>query len=291
MKEKPSEEWLKAINERFQKEDLDPRQRPFRVLDAFLKEFKLKGVVFPSETADYIFNWYYAIYGKKRYETGPLFRGVYYLNSVFWPIYIPIGYGKFRINAVDCLESMPETFKKRIQVEKEEAWKYMFVWMDCLDFGYGYDDIERGSGYKGLALNLIQSGNKELQAAISLLLEDRPHPKAIEHCRTTVEIFLKAILVIKAGWDENKLKRKIGHNLANAAQEVILATNRIEIQDLKDEYSFLPDISERYQGRDWKNIDLFRGYCLAQATATAFTRMFSDRDVRPQIIPKTEKKV
>jgi HEPN domain-containing protein len=282
---KPTEEWLRAINARFQREDIDPRGRPFRALEAFLDEFNIEGVIFPSEIADTIFNWFYRTYGEERYQTGPLFRGVHYMDSIYWPIYIPVAFGTCEINALECLELMPAEFRKRIETENEERWKYMLVWADCLDYAYGYDDIDRVSKYQGLALEFIQSGNKELQAAIDLLLQRRPNSKAIENCRMAVEIFLKAILIIKAGWDEKRLIKSIGHDLKQAAEEVLTITNRPEIQELKDGYAFFPQIDVRYQSKEWNNMDLWRGYLLAQSTATTFTRMFSKRDIRPQIFP------
>jgi hypothetical protein len=182
------------------------------------------------------------------------------MDSIFWPIYIPIGFGKFKINALECLESMPAEFRKRIETENEERWKYMLVWADCLDYAYGYDDIDRVSKYQGLALEFIQAGNKELQAAIDLLLERRPNSKCI------------------------------GHDLQKAADEVLTITNRPEIQELKDGYAFFPEIDARYQGKEWNNVDLWRGYLLAQSSATTFTRMFSKRDIRPQLFPPTGNK-
>jgi len=51
---KPTEEWLIAINERFRKEDIHPKGRPFLALEAFSKEFNCS-IAIPSETANMIF--------------------------------------------------------------------------------------------------------------------------------------------------------------------------------------------------------------------------------------------
>ena len=46
---------------------------------------------------------------------------------------------------------------------------------------------------------------------------------------------------------------------------------------------FFPDIQERYQGKSRTNADLWQGYALAQVVGATFTKMFSERDTRPQL--------
>jgi hypothetical protein len=66
-----------------------------------------------------------------------------------------------------------------------------------LDYAYGYDDIFKLKSFNELATNFIRSAHKELEATVSLLLEDNPQSKAIETARMAVEMFLKAILIIE----------------------------------------------------------------------------------------------
>lgn len=279
----PTEEWLKTINEEFRKADIHPRQRPFRAIEAFSRQFNCS-VYIPSNTADMIFEWFKKNTPEGSQVIGALFRGVYYFDSVFWPVYIPIAYGQVQINAFSSLETMSEVFKKQIEADKMELWNYVLLWVDCLDYAYGYDDLLHDSRFIGLAGNFMRSGNKELTAAVAMLLQHRPEAKAMESCRMGVEMFLKSIIVANLGWSEEQVKRKISHDLNIAVREVTTATNNDEIKKLGPEYAFFPEIDERYSGRDWKPIDLWRGYCLVQATATIFTRMYSDRDTRSQIV-------
>lgn len=279
----PKEEWLKLINEEFRKADIHPRQRPFRAIEAFSREFNCS-VYIPSNTADVIFEWFKKNTPEGSQIIGALFRGVYYFDSVFWPVYIPIAYGQVQINAFSSLETMSEDSKKQIEADKMELGNYVLLWVDCLDYAYGYDDLLHDSRFTGLAGNFMRSGNKELTAAVAMLLQHRPQAKAIESCRMGVEMFLKSVIVANLRWSEEQVKRRISHNLNKAASEVASVTNNDEIKKLGPEYSFFPDIDERYSGRDWKPIDLWKGYCLVQATAAIFTRMYSDRDTHSQII-------
>jgi len=61
-----------------------------------------------------------------------------------------------------------------------------------------------------------------------------------------------------------------------------------DLEKLKGEYSSFPEIHERYRGKARSPIELWRGYTdtVAQATATIFTRTYSDRDTRSQIMNK-----
>lgn len=282
---KPIEDWLTAINEQFRKEDIHPRHRPYRAMEAFSKQFNCS-VDMSSLTANFIINWFKENTPDGSQIIGALFRGVYYFDSVFWPVYIPIAYGRVQINALSSLETMQDIFKKQIEADRMELWNYVLHWVDCLDYAYGYDDLLHDSRFSGLSGNFMRSGNKELTAGVAMLLQHHPEYKAIESCRMAVEIFLKSIITVQKGWSEREVKKKIGHDLNKAASEVTILTNSDEFKKLALEYSFFPEINERYSGKNWKPADLWKGYCLAQATATIFTRIYSKRDTRSQITDK-----
>ena len=266
------------------KADIHPRQRPFKSLDEFSKEFNCP-VLIPSETADIIFNWFNKNTPSGSQAIGPLFRGAYYFDSLFWPVYVPIIYGRVQIDAFSALETMHENFKTQIKADRTELWNYTLLWADCVDYAYGFDDLRHDERFEGLTKNFIQSGNKELSGAIAMLLQNRPESKSIESCRMAIEMFLKAIIIEKAGWNENKLRKNIGHNLNTAAQKVIELTDRKELKKLLPEYDFFPAIHERYSGKDWEPKYLWKAYCLSQATATIFTKMYSDRDIEGRGTP------
>ncbi len=224
---KPTVEWLIAINEKFRKEDVPPKARPFLALEAFSKEFNCS-IAIPSEMANMIFEWFYENTKDGSHNMGPLYRGTYYFDSCFWPVYILNQFGKCRINAFDSLESMPPRFREQIKANKKQSWDFVLLWVNCLDYAWGYEDIINDAKFQGLALNFIKSADKELRATVSLLLQDNPEVKAIESARMSVEMFLKAIVIIANSWDEDEIRKKIGHNLVRAAQEAFYNTQSQE---------------------------------------------------------------
>lgn len=281
----PTEEWLRTTNQQFRKADIHPRLRPFRAIEEYSKQLRC-AVAIPSQTADVIFDWFKKNTPEGSQILGALFRGVYYFDSVFWPVYIPIGYGKFQLNAFSSIETMPDNFRKQIEADRMELWNYVLLWVDCLDYAYGYDDLLKDSRLSNLAGTFMKSGNNELTAAVSMLIQQHPEPKAIESCRMVVEMFLKSIIIKETNWNEKQVKKKIGHDLIKAVNEALILTGNADLEKLKGEYSSFPEIHERYSGKARSPIELWRGYAVAQATATIFTRTYSDRDTRSQIMNK-----
>lgn len=279
---KPTEEWLVAINKKFRKENIPPIARPFCALEAFSKEFKCI-VAIPSEAFNTISEWFYKNTKEGSHNIGPAYRGVYYFDACFWPVDIPIIYGKPLVKPFSSLQSMSEPLKNQIKADKKQLFSFLSLWTDCLDYAYGYEDIIKDSKFKDLALNFIKSADKELRSTASLLLQDYPEMKAIEGARMSVEMFLKAIVIIANDWDEDAIKKKIGHNLTKAAQEAFNCTHNEEIKEIEKRFRIFPDIHERYAGKDWKPPELWKGYCIAQVVATIFTRLHSERDTRQQI--------
>ena len=279
---KPTEEWLVAINKKFREANIPPKARPFLALKAFSEEFKCN-VAFASETANIISDWFYKNTKEGTHKIGSMYRGAYYFDACFWPVDIPIIFGKPKIAAFDSLKSMPEQLKKQIKDDKKQLMSFLSLWMDCIDYAYGYDDIISDPKFKGLALNFIKSADKELRSTVSLLLQDTPEAKAIESARMAVEMFLKAIVIITNNWDESEVKKKINHNLIKAVQEAFNCTHKEEIKEIEKRFQIFPNINERYTGRDWKSQDLWKGYCAAQVVAAIFTRSYSERDIRQQI--------
>lgn len=280
----PSEDWLKKINEKLRQQDVHPKARTFLAIKEFSKEFNYPFLDFTSDEARTIFNWFSENTKPGSHAIGSMYKDAYYFDSCFGSVNIPLGYGKqFCVNALDSLQ-MPDNLKQQLESDSRESWNFMFLWVDCLDYAYGYDDIFKLKSFKPLATNYIRSAHKELQATVSLLLEDNPQPKAIETARMAVEMFLKAILVIKDdSWDEDKVRKKINHDLSKAINQCISFTESQELQRIKSLLSFFPDVHERYKGKTRKTADLWQGYALAQVVGAIFTRMFSDRDTRSQI--------
>ncbi len=278
----PSEDWLKQINEKLRREDVHRDSRTFIAIKEFAKDFNYPFLDLTSDEARAICKWF-----SENTKSREMYKGAYYFDSCFWSVKVYILPGnQFGINPFDSLQ-MPENLKQQLQSDSREFWSFMFLWVDCCDYAYGFDDILKLKSFNELATNFIGSAHKELQATVSLLLEENPQPKAIETARMAVEMFLKAILVIKDdSWDEDKLRKKIGHDLSKAIDYCVSVTGSKELQNLRSQVTFFPPVGDRYKGKARKNAELWQGYALAQGVGAIFTRMFSDRDTRPQLLAK-----
>jgi hypothetical protein len=280
----PSEDWLKKINEKLRREDVHPDSRAFIAIKEFSKEFNYPFLDFNSNEARTIFQWFSENTKPGSHAIGSMYKGAYYFDSCFWSVNVDVIPGnQFGINPFDSLQ-MPDNLKQQLESDFREYFKFTFYWVNCFDYACGYDDILKLKDFNELANNFIRSAHKELQATVSLLLEDNPQSKAIETARMAVEMFLKAILIINDNsWEEKKLRKKIGHDLSKAINSCVRVTGSKELQNLRSQVTFFPPVDDRYKGKARKNADLWQGYVLAQVVGAIFTRMFSDRDTRPQL--------
>jgi hypothetical protein len=101
-----------------------------------------------------------------------------------------------------------------------------------------------------------------------------------------VEIFLKMFLARKAGLTE-PAAIAFGHNLSKILNACHVAEPKHDVLHIQSEIGIFPDISDRYTGPDLPEPTLWKAYGLAQYTAAAVIRSFTDRDTRPQIRTST----
>ena len=134
------ENWLSSANARYRADEVPPRHRPFKAMSDFTREFNCS-LALDSPIAKAIFDWFYKHSQRGSHVVGALFTGAYYFDACFWPLYIPLGYGTFSLNALNCLETMPEVLKKQISQSREDLWQLALYWADCCDYAYGVDDI------------------------------------------------------------------------------------------------------------------------------------------------------
>jgi len=279
--------WLAQKNENYRQNDIPPKRRPFLALSDLSKEFRIS-LSFDSKLAKGIFNWFTANTQPGSHAMGSLFTGVFYFDACFWPVFIPIGYGRFKLNALASLETMPEQMKSQLQQNQKEIEIYCCYWIDCVDFAYGLDDLRKDQKIPILGKSFLENGEREIESVISQLSFERPNSKAILSARMAVEIFLKSLLVVKGNKNEADL-RGIGHDISEAMNQCFTLTSAKEFAALKSMLGIFPDVSARYTGNEFPMRTVWEAYCIAQATATMVVRILSGRDSRPKIniIPKS----
>lgn len=277
------EDWLNSMNARYRAEEIPPRQRPFRALSDFSREFKCS-LMLDSPIAKSILDWFYKHSAPGSHAIGSLFTGAFYFDAYFWPMHIPIGYGTFSINAFDCLETMPETVKDLLAKNQQDSSKLALYWVDCCDYAYGLDELQKASQLGSEVLVFLKNGDRELRGAVAQLLSSRPNTKAILALRMACEIFLKALLIQEKNLTGSQL-RKLSHKIKDIATDCHLATGVSEFEAVATAANVFPEVSERYDGNEWKLSEVWNALCIAQVAATAVVRHYTNRDMRSQVFP------
>lgn len=275
----PTEEWLEQINEELRKKDVPHKQRPW---EAWMEWSKYAGVStsLGDEDVKKIFDWFEKNTKAGSQYFGPMYMGSLYYDSCFWPIFIPVMFGRVKLDASNSLRTMPETIKSRLMRDKQEFMEYVAVWADCIDYAFGIEGLCNGKNTSAFGQELFRSGDQQLNATVSLLHEENPNPKAMESSRMATEMFLKAFLASKAGLTEKEAKDKIGHNLEKALNMCLDVDKTSELQVIRSGLPIFPEIADRYKGTDKTPKELWHGYGIAQFIGTTVVRSLTGRDIR-----------
>ena len=66
---------------------------------------------------------------------------------------------------------MPDSILQRLFSDRSKVLEYISVWADSFDYGYGLDDILKINSQCDFAQELLKSGDQQLRATVTLLLE------------------------------------------------------------------------------------------------------------------------
>ena len=277
-----SEEWISNLNKEFRAAGIDQRRRPWEAVRRYSKEFNTS-VDLSSDEAKTIFKWFEAHSKPGVHQVGSLYEGIYFYDSQFWVVSIPLTYGTVRLNALDCLHEMPDCIKQEMMANHRQAWDYAIYWADCVDYGMGIDDLRKTQGLNEFGAQLLMSADQELRAATSILSQHRPDPRAILNCRMALEIFFKSYVALKNGLSQNQAKA-IGHNLHKGLDKFIEASGLNDWERTRDLLNVFPEIHERYKDQDITFQRLWDGYSLAHSVGAVIIREFTDRNTLEQVM-------
>lgn len=278
----PSEEWFQQVNREFREQDIQVRQRPFLALERYCKDYRVHSIALNSTPANAIFDWFYANTKPESHHIGPLFTGAFYYDACFWPVEIPVGYGRFKLEAPDSLRGMSDSLKRELVSVPRDTWSYALFWVDCLDYGYGFDEVRKTGRLNPFAMSLITNADRELRASISQLIDHRPNSKAAMSSRMAVEMYLKAFLAHEAGLSETEVKA-FNHRLSDLVKECGRIAPNHDLMKIEGDLAVFPAIHERYTGDEISHVVLWRAYGVAQYSAASVIRSFTDRDTRAQL--------
>jgi HEPN domain-containing protein len=276
-----SDEWLTNANSRYRAESLPAKRRPFQALIDYTSE-KPGAISFSSPAAERVFRWFKERTAPGADRIGALFTGSYFYDAHFWPVTIPIGYGNVKLDAFQSLETMPDAVKIELSHDPDELRTYVLYWIDCADYAFGFDDIRKFGALSPRAIALLKNADHELTGAVDLVGDLRPNPRAAFNARMATELFIKALLVEKAGYTDKQLK-DLGHDLDKLFEHAEAICPAKEIRTLRGLTSIFPRIDERYFGQDLTPVQVGNTLSTCQTAATTVIRQFTDRDSRNQV--------
>ena len=118
-----SEDWLKRINKEFQDKGVEQKKRPWEALRRYSIEFNAY-IDFDSDIAKYIFNWFETRSKPGTHQIGSLYESVYFYDTQFWSVSIPLTMGREQPNPLDSLFQMPDVIKDELIESKQQALSY-----------------------------------------------------------------------------------------------------------------------------------------------------------------------
>ena len=279
------EDWLKRLNKELRAQGLAVGQRPFIAWMRYGQDFGVRGLSLNSDIAKEIFHWFKANTKPEAHQIGSLFTGVFYYDTCFWPVHIHISLGEGQLDTLSSLQDMPESVKGELMTNPNDAWSYAVTWANTCDYAYGFDDMRKlQQAESSFGLSLLENARRELQTAVSQLLESRrPNSKAAMSCRMATEIFLKAFLVLKANLSEKEVVA-FNHHLHESLARVRELYPDHELLAIESKISVFPTIKDRYTGRELSPETLWKMYCITLYVASFVTRSFVSRNALKQLL-------
>jgi hypothetical protein len=279
-----TDEWLEKINEGFSKNDIPHQRRPWF---AWAEWGRITGSLssLNDEDVEKIFSWFDKNTKAGSQQVGSMYAGAYYYDSCFWPVVVPIVFGTVRLSPREFLKTMPESIITRLWSDRKKLVEYVSVFVDCVDYALGLEDIQKSKTLGQFAKDLLRSGDQQLKAVVSLVLESSPNSKSIESARMSTEMYLKAFLAVKAALTETDAKdnKKFGHNLTKALGACLSVDANSELKTILPNLKIFPTIVDRYKGTEKTPKELWQAYSIAQFVGTTVVRSLSGRDMRGTI--------
>lgn len=149
-----TEEWLEKINEGFRKDDIPHRQRPWLAWREWAKHTGLP-ISLGDDVVKRIFAWFEKNTKAGSQYIGSLYTGALYYDSCFWPVLIPVAFGRIRLDARDALKTMPEAIVQRLWRDRIEVAQYASLFADCIDYGFGIDELRKNNSFGGFTHELL----------------------------------------------------------------------------------------------------------------------------------------
>lgn len=278
------ENWLREVNQVFRNEGIEHRKRPFEALRRYSSYFN-ESISLSSDTGKYIFDWFEAHSKPDSHLIGPLFESLFFFDSAFWTISIPLMYGTVRVNALESLLDMPSAVKADLISNNLMLSKFSVYWADCLDYGLGLDEIKNNPNLDSYGKGLLLAADQELRLAVTSLGKSRPDSRAILNLRLALEIFFKSFIALKIGLTDKEAKN-IGHDLGAGLDGFIRASGYHDWDACRPDLDVFPEfVQNRYKEQKITSENLWTALAFTQSVGAVTVREFTGRNTIQQIFP------
>lgn len=282
-------EWLEKTNEEFRCRDTPLDKRPFLALLKYSNEIGESFFGLGTESSKDIFDWY-----KKKYnlhlnnETGN-FQSVYYIDSEFWKVSVPLVYGKIRLDPFNSLENMPKKIKDELFENSQNSWDYQLYWASCIDYAFGYDQLLNNQNINKDGLSFFKAADQDLRKAITHHVNRIDNSTVVWDSRNALEKFIKAMIGFKVGLTEDRA-RSLNHNLSKNFAELIRITGYVELEKLQPELNFYPSYADRYAPIQLDKLTQWKCFKMAQLIGAVVVCEFSETNMVRQLIASAASK-
>ena len=271
----PTDEWLQSLNEKMRQEDVPIRERPWKAIDYYQKEFGAESTLLASPEAKKIFSWFKANTKPGEFAIGVLYKGVFLFDGIFWEVYVPHFYGTVSLPMYNYLKDMTESLKLKIIENLPDHNNYCVLYESLVEYANLKTIVEHPSGRYYGKNDFLINGNLKMNSIVLMLLEKNPNQCAAIGCSEAIELFLKSILNVKFEYTVNTLKKKFGHNIEALFSTVVMHTQDNQLKSLEYAVGKFPGMEKRYDSAQLNNNELWNLYFVTQMIATCSMRILA----------------
>jgi hypothetical protein len=267
--------FVRERDEKLIAEDVKLHARPFHVAMAWMQEKKISGDIFDKSIWTPLMEAFKRLYPTGDFSMPALIVGGVALRDLMYAVRIPVGYGSFSINPIECIEISREELEQIFRHYPEQGWKAFYGVCDLIDFGYGVDDlIKTGSP----AYDLLKNARSAVAATPRILSGTVDLDAAVQTACLTAELSMKAALT-HIGWTEAQIKG-LSHNLLKLANSITrvkpIATDHLLLTACG---KFPNYVNTRYASHGLTRIELMALAMRAQFIAADSIRRITNRDM------------
>ena len=210
---------------------------------------------------------------------GSLHAGAIMFRDIFARVDIPIGWGHFLLNPLECSD-LTQTQKDWVRARPHDYSVFCDQFLDLVDFGYGLTEINDATSLCSEVKNFIQLSHIQLEAAAATVTGHCDLRGAIQSALLGAELALKAALASK-GIKEAELKSKFKHNHLEMVKRLAVLYPQLDGDRVTRVATSFPEfVPNRYSAAQPERIETGHILMGAQYIASEVMRQLVGRSAR-----------